>query len=92
MKQYGDFHDIFVISCDSINPATNDAIGRKDRGSGKPFDNVGKLFEIKEWCEQHNIRFKLNTASVLDDHVIGAVGANFSISGSLLPELARRYV
>ena len=48
LRQYGDFVDILAISCNSTNPAANDAIGRKDRGSGKAFDNVGKLFEIKE--------------------------------------------
>jgi radical S-adenosyl methionine domain-containing protein 2 len=65
LQEYGPFVDILAISCDSINPATNAAIGRADRGSGVPFDNVGKLFQIKEWCQQYGIRFKLNTVSIL---------------------------
>lgn len=63
LREFGPFVDILAISCDSINPATNAAIGRADRGSGKPFDNVGKLFEIRDWCVQYGVRFKLNTVS-----------------------------
>jgi sulfatase maturation enzyme AslB (radical SAM superfamily) len=65
LQEYGPYVDIVAISCDSINPATNAAIGRADRGSGVPFDNVGKLFQTKEWCQQYGIRFKLNTVSIL---------------------------
>lgn len=65
LSRYGAFVDILAISCDSVNPEINAAIGRADRGSGVPFDNVGKLFQIKEWCQQYGIRFKLNTVSIL---------------------------
>jgi radical S-adenosyl methionine domain-containing protein 2 len=51
LKEYSLFVDIMAVSCDSIKPETNAAIGRADRGSGKPFDNVGKLFQIKDWCQ-----------------------------------------
>ncbi|EKD20856.1 uncharacterized protein L3040_000960 [Drepanopeziza brunnea f. sp. 'multigermtubi'] len=61
LREFGPFVDILAISCDSINPETNAAIGRADRGSGKPFDNVGKLFEIRDWCMLYGVRFKLNT-------------------------------
>jgi len=64
VEEYGPFVDILAISCDSINPETNAAIGRADRGSGKPFDNVGKLFQIKDWCQMYGLKFKLNTVSV----------------------------
>lgn len=63
LNEYGAFVDILAISCDSVNPATNAAIGRADRGSGIPFDNIGKLFQIKELCQQYGIRFKLNAVS-----------------------------
>lgn len=65
LKQYGPFVDILAISCDSQYPETNAKIGRADRGSGKAFDNAKKLFDIKAWCEQNGIRFKLNTVSTL---------------------------
>ncbi|TVY47045.1 Radical S-adenosyl methionine domain-containing protein [Lachnellula occidentalis] len=61
LKDYGSAVDILAISCDSTNPETNKAIGRRDRGSGEAFDNVKSLFQIKEWCQQYGIRFKLNT-------------------------------
>jgi molybdenum cofactor biosynthesis enzyme MoaA len=64
LKEYSSFVDIMAVSCDSINPETNAAIGRADRGSGKPFDNVGKLFQIKDWCQMNGIKFKLNTVSI----------------------------
>ncbi|TVY21360.1 Radical S-adenosyl methionine domain-containing protein [Lachnellula arida] len=61
LEEYGSAVDILAISCDSTNSKTNEDIGRKDRGSGKAFDNVQNLFQIKEWCQQYGIRFKLNT-------------------------------
>lgn len=64
LKVYGSAVDILAISCDSTNPETNKNIGRKDRDSGKAFDNVENLFQIKEWCQQYGIRFKLNTVSI----------------------------
>jgi sulfatase maturation enzyme AslB (radical SAM superfamily) len=65
LKQFGPFVDILAVSCDSQDPKTNAAIGRADRGSGKPFDNVAKLFQIKGWCRQNGIKFKLNTVSIV---------------------------
>lgn len=41
LNEFSPFVDILAISCDSIHPETNAAIGRADRGSGVPFDNVG---------------------------------------------------
>ncbi|TVY60826.1 Radical S-adenosyl methionine domain-containing protein [Lachnellula suecica] len=61
VKEYGRFVDILAVSCDSVHPATNAAIGRADRSSGIPFDNVEKLFQIKDWCLEYGVRFKLNT-------------------------------
>lgn len=63
LREFGEYVDILAISVDSTVPETNGKIGRKDRGSGVPFDNVGKLFEVKELCDQYEILFKLNTVS-----------------------------
>lgn len=53
--------DILAISCDSFRAETNKAIGRSDRGSGVPWDNVAQLFKIRDWCLKYGIKFKLNT-------------------------------
>ena len=53
--------DILAISCDSAIRQMNKAIGRADRGSGKPFDNVKQLKKIRDWCSEYGIKFKLNT-------------------------------
>ena len=54
--EYGKYIDVFGVSCDSFNPETNIKIGR-----GKKGDNVKKLFELRDWCKEYNIKFKLNT-------------------------------
>ena len=61
MVKYGAYIDILAISCDSFDKETNRAIGRADRGSGEPFDNVAQLYRIRDWCRKHSIKFKLNT-------------------------------
>ena len=61
LYEYGRYVDILAISCDSFNAETNREIGRKERGDGKPFDNVAQLFEIRDWCKDLGIKFKLNT-------------------------------
>ena len=55
-EDFGKYIDVFGVSCDSFNKETNIKIGR-----GKKGDNVKKLFDIREWCKEHNIKFKLNT-------------------------------
>lgn len=61
LRKHAQYIDILAVSCDSFHAETNAAIGRKDRGSKKPFDNVGQLFRIRDWCNELGIRFKLNT-------------------------------
>ena len=55
-EKYGEFIDVFGVSCDSFDAETNKKIGRGTKG-----DNVKKLFEIRELCKEFNIIFKLNT-------------------------------
>ena len=55
-KKYGKYVDVFGVSVDSFDKETNIKIGR-----GKKGENVKKLFEIREWCKEYKIKFKLNT-------------------------------
>ncbi|KAH8424895.1 uncharacterized protein LDX57_002640 [Aspergillus melleus] len=55
LAKHGKHIDILAVSCDSFNEATNTKIGR---GSGNPVD---KLYEIRDLCKKHGIKFKLNT-------------------------------
>jgi len=55
LKQHGQYVDVLGISCDSFDEQINEAIGR---GTG---NNVKKLFQIKDWCADLGIKFKLNT-------------------------------
>ena len=54
--KFGKYIDVFGVSCDSFDKETNIKIGR-----GKKGDNVEKLFKIRDWCKEYNIKFKLNT-------------------------------
>ncbi|KAK4542856.1 hypothetical protein LTR36_006045 [Oleoguttula mirabilis] len=55
LEEHGRWIDVLGVSCDSFNEKTNIAIGR---GSGK---NVEQLFDIRQWCRELGIKFKLNT-------------------------------
>ncbi|KAI0205651.1 hypothetical protein F4808DRAFT_409787 [Astrocystis sublimbata] len=55
MEENGRFIDVLGVSCDSFNEETNIAIGR---GTG---NNVQQLFNIRDWCRELGIKFKLNT-------------------------------
>ena len=55
-KKYGKYVDVFGVSCDSFDKETNIKIGRGTKG-----ENVKRLFEIREWCKEYKIKFKLNT-------------------------------
>ena len=55
-KKFGKYIDVFGVSCDSFIKETNIKIGR-----GKKGENVKKLFEIRDWCKEYGIKFKLNT-------------------------------
>ena len=54
--KFGKYIDVFGVSCDSFDKETNIKIGRGRKG-----DNVEKLFKIRDWCKEYNIKFKLNT-------------------------------
>ena len=55
LAQWGRYVDVLAVSCDSMNEATNVAIGRGDG------NNVQQLFRIRDWCRKYGIKFKLNT-------------------------------
>ncbi|KAF2873273.1 hypothetical protein BDV95DRAFT_440525, partial [Massariosphaeria phaeospora] len=48
LREHGPYIDILAVSCDSFDAATNAKIGRADRASGKPFDNVQALLNAEE--------------------------------------------
>lgn len=48
LRRWGKYVDILAISSDSFDPETNRKIGRAERGSGRPFDNVEQLFQIRD--------------------------------------------
>ena len=53
----GEFLDILAISCDSFDEGVNKLIGR---GQGNR-NHVKKLTEIRDWCHQYKVAFKINT-------------------------------
>ncbi|XP_037041169.1 radical S-adenosyl methionine domain-containing protein 2-like [Bradysia coprophila] len=54
-KKYGVYVDYIAVSVDSFDEETNINIGR---GKGK---HLIQLDYVSQWCQQYNIRFKLNT-------------------------------
>ncbi|KAK6389763.1 hypothetical protein LTR65_006245 [Meristemomyces frigidus] len=65
LEEHGRWIDVLGVSCDSFNEKTNIAIGR---GSGK---NVEQLFDIRQWCRELGIKFKLNTVKNMASIVAG---------------------
>ena len=55
LRDNSQFVDIFGVSCDSFDEATNIKIGR---GTG---ENVTQLFRIRDWCSNFGIKLKINT-------------------------------
>ncbi|CAK4033675.1 related to Radical S-adenosyl methionine domain-containing 2 [Lecanosticta acicola] len=55
LQKNAKYIDVLGVSCDSFDEETNIQIGR---GTG---ENVKMLFQIRKWCEEYNIKFKLNT-------------------------------
>ena len=55
LNQFGKYIDLLGISCDSFVPSTNKKIGR---GNGEV---VNFIFDIREWCYNYDINFKVNT-------------------------------
>lgn len=58
MRRYGEHVDMLAVSCDSFDADINHAIGRRQ---GARTDHVAKLYEVREWCSQYKIAFKVNT-------------------------------
>jgi radical S-adenosyl methionine domain-containing protein 2 len=56
-KQYGKFLDIIAISCDSFDSQTLINIGRFQKGK----DHLNQLRNIRKWCREYKVLFKLNT-------------------------------
>ena len=55
LRRNWDYIDVLAVFCDSMDEQTNIKIGRGDG------NNVEKLFQIRGWCKEFNIKFKLNT-------------------------------
>lgn len=55
LSQHGGNIDILAVSCDSFIEVTNIAIGRGDG------NNVKRLEQIRVWCSEYGIKFKINT-------------------------------
>lgn len=59
LEEHGKYVDVLGISCDSFDEETHLKIGRGDG------NNVKRMFEIREWCWELGIKFKLNTVMLL---------------------------
>ena len=60
MQRYSEYLDILGISCDSFNDDTNKLIGRYSPHNPQ-HNHVTKLKQVREWCSQYQVAFKLNT-------------------------------
>lgn len=62
-RKYGQYLDILAVSCDSFVPRTNRKIGRawqnSKQGQGK--DHIKSLTDVREWCTEYGVKFKINT-------------------------------
>lgn len=72
MQTYGRYVDVLGVSIDSFNDTTNAAIGRGETStiagsiSSSSFSNVknkhvNRILQVREWCRQEDIIFKVNT-------------------------------
>lgn len=61
-QKYGKHIDIIATSCDSFSEDINEKIGR---GSG---DQVRILYQMRDWCEEYGIKFKINTVVMTLNH------------------------
>lgn len=58
MQQYGYYVDVLGVSVDSFLPITNAKIGRGGDASNQ---HVQRVLQVRQWCHEHNIQFKVNT-------------------------------
>jgi radical S-adenosyl methionine domain-containing protein 2 len=64
MRKYGaDFVDVLAVSCDSFTPLTLKAIGRGLAREKTGHDHLERLRQIRGWCDEFDIGFKLNTVA-----------------------------
>jgi radical S-adenosyl methionine domain-containing protein 2 len=61
-RKYGTYIDIVAVSCDSFSEDINEKIRR---GSG---DQVKILYQMRDWCEEYGIKFKINTVVMTLNH------------------------
>ena len=57
MDRYGHMLDALAVSCDSFDPVTLYDIGRYAPSR----DHLDQLHRVRDWCDRHDIRFKINT-------------------------------
>mmetsp|Transcript_12151 Transcript_12151/g.21361 ORF Transcript_12151/g.21361 Transcript_12151/m.21361 type:complete len:341 (-) Transcript_12151:118-1140(-) len=70
MKQFGQYVDVLAISCDSFDPETLRKIGRYEPKK----DHLAQLDRVRDWCEQYNIIFKINSVICRANHHENMVG------------------
>ena len=58
MKEFGRYVDVLAISCDSFNPQTLRTIGRFETKNGYILEH---LHQLREWCDEYKIVFKINS-------------------------------
>ncbi|KAG5176154.1 hypothetical protein JKP88DRAFT_171564 [Tribonema minus] len=73
-RRHGTRFDVFGVSCDSFDAATNRSIGRFAGGSAAP---AARLARIRDWCEGSGALFKINT-------VVSAANAHEDMRAPLL--------
>ena len=64
MKQFGYYVDVLGVSVDSFSAATNAKIGRRDHYDSdrdRDLRHVARIRNVREWCEEYRIKFKVNT-------------------------------
>lgn len=73
MEKYGRYVDVLGVSIDSFDDATNAAIGRGETSTNAGSNNVratssairnkhvDRILQVREWCRQQDIIFKVNT-------------------------------
>mmetsp|Transcript_47226 Transcript_47226/g.131307 ORF Transcript_47226/g.131307 Transcript_47226/m.131307 type:complete len:297 (+) Transcript_47226:204-1094(+) len=57
--EYGEHCDVLAISVDSFREETNRGIGRAQ--GRRPLVGTETLAQIRSWCDEFGVRFKLNT-------------------------------
>ena len=56
---FGRYCDVLAVSVDSFDDSTNRGIGRVQ--GRRPLVDLERLLEIRSWCDEFDVRFKINT-------------------------------